>query len=182
MADISDVIRADGVHILCWQARLAGRHDSLAGTTRPAARQCRTGQPRRAGPRPGPGRHLGHRDHADRVARARRGGGPRPGHLRRPPPGQVPGRAGQGRSPGHPRDHRRNRPAAFRFAAVVGAGRLRLARPATPRLADPAFGALACTCQPCTDQLDRLYSGGYRAGDFPPWSSSALTRAPRWPA
>jgi hypothetical protein len=33
---------------------------------------------------------------------------------------------------------------------------LRLAYPATPRLADPAFGPLACTCQPCTDRLDQF--------------------------
>ena len=26
MADISDVIKADGVHILCWQARLGQLH------------------------------------------------------------------------------------------------------------------------------------------------------------
>jgi hypothetical protein len=33
---------------------------------------------------------------------------------------------------------------------------LRLARPATPRLADPAFCPLACTCQDCTGRLDLL--------------------------
>lgn len=32
---------------------------------------------------------------------------------------------------------------------------LRLARPATPRLAHPAFSPLACTCQACTDRLGR---------------------------
>lgn len=45
---------------------------------------------------------------------------------------------------------------------------LRLARPATPRLADPAFCALACTCQSCTERLDQLsarsapWLGSYR--------------------
>jgi len=29
------------------------------------------------------------------------------------------------------------------------------APPDVPRLADPAFGPLACTCQACTDQLDQ---------------------------
>jgi anti-anti-sigma factor len=32
---------------------------------------------------------------------------------------------------------------------------LRRARPATPRLADPAFGPLACTCPDCTERLAR---------------------------
>lgn len=33
---------------------------------------------------------------------------------------------------------------------------LRLTRPATPRLADPAFCPLACTCQDCTGRLGRI--------------------------
>jgi hypothetical protein len=33
---------------------------------------------------------------------------------------------------------------------------LRLARPATPRLADPSFGPLACTCQACTARLSQI--------------------------
>ena len=32
---------------------------------------------------------------------------------------------------------------------------LRQTRPAAPRLADPAFSPLACTCQACTDRLDQ---------------------------
>lgn len=34
---------------------------------------------------------------------------------------------------------------------------LRRFRPATPHLADPAFSPLACTCQACTDRLDRAF-------------------------
>jgi len=34
---------------------------------------------------------------------------------------------------------------------------LRQTRPATPRLADPGFAALACTCQDCTSRLDQHF-------------------------
>jgi hypothetical protein len=41
---------------------------------------------------------------------------------------------------------------------------LRLACPATPRLANPAFRPLACTCESCTDRLDRLFRPRQRDG------------------
>ncbi len=39
---------------------------------------------------------------------------------------------------------------------------LRRAHPATPRLADPVFTPLACTCQACTGMLDRTFASGHR--------------------
>jgi hypothetical protein len=40
---------------------------------------------------------------------------------------------------------------------------LRLARPATPRLAAPAFGPLSCTCQACTARLSQIRSASVPA-------------------
>ncbi len=37
---------------------------------------------------------------------------------------------------------------------------LRRAHPGTPRLADPVFTPLACTCQACTAMLDRTFASG----------------------
>lgn len=41
--------------------------------------------------------------------------------------------------------------------AQLATCQLRQGRPATPRLADPGFAALACTCQDCTGRLDQHF-------------------------
>lgn len=200
MADISDVIRIDGTHILCWQARLGQlrrgadlasgpslaatwdtvttlidlharaeeeicdpaiyrtrpRDRALAGQARDARQDIREIIGETSLQPPGSPRwwdlattalaawalHVDDDEHG------------RPADCRR--------RAGR-----ELREHLAHEWRAFTEAVIRDQSypaapprpftcELRLARPATPRLADPAFCVLACTCQSCTDRLDQL--------------------------
>jgi hypothetical protein len=200
MADISDLIMADGAHILCWQARLG---------------RLRRG----AGPAPGPGLaatwdtvsaliDLHARAGEEICGPALYGTGSRgrtlagqardarqeirgvigeaglqiPGSPRRRdlataalaawalhfddeehgPPAGYRRRAGRGLREHLARRWRALTEAAIRDRSYPAAPpqlptcRLRLAHPATPRLADPSFCPLACTCPPCTGRLNLL--------------------------
>jgi hypothetical protein len=201
MADISDVIRADGAHILCWQARLGhlrrgadpASSPDLAATwdtvttlidvhTRAEEEIC------------DPAIYGTGRQGRTLTAQARDGrqdireligdtglqlpGSPRWWELasaalaawalhfdddEHGPPAGYRRRAGRGL-----REHLARRWRAFTEAVIrdqsypaapaqLPTCQLRLARPATPRLADPAFCPLACTCQSCTGRLDLLF-------------------------
>jgi hypothetical protein len=204
MADISDVIKADGAHILCWQARLGQLRrgadppygPDLAATwetvttlidlhgraeeeicdqaiygTEPQGRVLE-GQARDA-----------HRDIREIIGEAdlQVPGSPRWWQLATTglaawalhfddeahgPLADYRYRAGR-----RLRKHLAHQWRAFTEAAIrdqsypaapphVPTCQLRLARPGTPRLADPVFGPLACTCQSCTKRLDRLSARG----------------------
>jgi hypothetical protein len=201
MADISDVIRADDAHILCWQARLGQLHrgadpascPDLAATWdtvttlidvharaeeeicdpaiygtgpqgRTLAAQARDGRQdicELIGDTglqlPGSPRwwdlasaalaawalHLDDDEH-----------GPQAGYRRRADRGLREHLARQWRAFTEAVIRDQSYPAA---PPQLPTCQLRLARPATPRLAHPAFCPLACTCQSCTGRLDLLF-------------------------
>ena len=219
MADISDVIRADGAHILCWQARLGQLHrgtgpasgPDLAATwdtvtalidvhARAADEIC---APAIYGPEP-PGRTLAGQardDHQDIREIIGETGLQFPGsprwwqlataalaawalHFDDEEHGLSAGyrrRAGRGLREHLARQWRAFAEAVIRDQSYPAAParlhtcQLRLARPATPRLAGPAFCALACTCQPCTKLLDLLSVRS--AGTSQPGDQQRLPRA-----
>lgn len=220
MAEIGDVIRADGAHIMCWQARLGQLHRGGASASGPdlaAAWDTVTALI-----------NLHARAEEEICDQAVYGTGSQGRFLAqrardiRRDIGEIIGEAGQQAtgSPhwwglataalaawalhaddeeyGLPSEYRhrvgrglRERLArqwrAFTEAAIrdqsypavsprLPTCQLRLARPATPRLAHPAFSPLACTCQACTDQLGRamnrksLLTSGHRPSARASWA------------
>lgn len=200
MADVCDVIRADGAHILCWQTRLGQlRRDpgSPAGPDLAVTWDTVTalidlhGRAEEEICDPAIYRsHLHGRTLAGQARDAREDirelidetglqpiGSPRWWDLATTALAAWALHADDDEH-GRPADYRRlagrelgqhlaRQWRAFNEAAIRDQSypdapsqlftcQLRLSFPATPRLADPAFGPLACTCRSCTDRLDQL--------------------------